>query len=219
MKGTSVADRDGALRELVNAILAGDTATVCRLLAASPELARASFHTGASRQDAKTYFLVQVARYVYAGDTAMHFAAAGYKPEIVRELIAAGANVRAKNRFGDEPLHAAAVGSPGSHFWNPAAQVAAIECLIEAGADPNAADKREVTPLHKAVRTRCAAAVRALLQHGADPARKNKSGSPPILLAKLNTGRGGTGLPEAKAQQQEIVKLLEESIDDLPADN
>lgn len=206
-----MADDDSALRELVDAIVSGDAATVSQLLAASPQLATASFVTGASRQDAKTHFLSPVARYIYAGDTALHFAAAAYKSETARTLIAAGADVRAKNRFGDEPLHAAAVGSPGSHFWNPAAQVAIIECLIGAGADPNAADKRGVTPLHKAVRTRCAAAVRALLQHGADPARKNKSGSPPILLAKLNTGRGGTGLPEAKAQQQEIVNLLEES--------
>jgi hypothetical protein len=208
MKGTSVADKDEALRELVNAIVASDTATVSRLRSASPELAKASFETGASRQEAKTYFLDPVARYIYAGDTALHFGAAAYKSEMVRELIAAGADVRAKNRFGDEPLHAAAVGSPGSHFWNPTAQVATIECLIEAGADPNSADKRGVTPLHKAVRTRCAAAVRALLEHGADPARTNKNGSTPLLLAKLNTGRGGTGSPEAKAQQQEIFLLL-----------
>jgi hypothetical protein len=33
-----------------------------------------------------------------------------------------------------------------------------------------------------------------------------------MLLAIHNTGRGGTGLPEAKAQQQEIVTLLEQSI-------
>ncbi len=206
-----MADNDDALRELVDAIVTGDPATVSRLLAASPELAAASFVLGASRQDAQAYFLNPVARYIYAGDTALHFAAAGYKPEIVRMLIALGADVRAKDRFGDEPLHAAAAGSPGSGFWNPAAQAATIECLIEAGADPNAADKRGVTPLHKAVRTRCAAAVRALLERGADPGRKNKSGSAPILLARLNTGRGGTGSPEAKAQQQEIIKLLEGS--------
>jgi hypothetical protein len=31
-----------------------------------------------------------------------------------------------------------------------------------------------------------------------------------MLLAVENTGRGGTGSPEAKAQQQEIVRLLEQ---------
>jgi len=30
-----------------------------------------------------------------------------------------------------------------------------------------------------------------------------------MLLAILNSGRGGSGSPEAKAQQREIVRLLE----------
>jgi ankyrin repeat protein len=64
--------------------------------------------------------------------------------------------------------------------------------------------------LHRAVRNRCAAAVRTLLEGGADPKRKNKNGSAPMLLATHNTGRGGTGSPEAKEQQMEIVRLLEE---------
>ncbi len=46
---------------------------------------------------------------------------------------------------------------------------------------------------------RCAAAVRALLERGADPLRKNGNGSTPIDLGSRNTGRGGTGSPEAKA--------------------
>src|SRR5260370_33521066 len=85
-----------------------------------------------------------------------------------------------------------------------------IVCIIKAGADPNAVDKRGVAPLRRAVRTRCATAVRTLLECGADPARKNKSGSTPMLLAIQNTGRGGTGSPKAKSQQQEILRLLEQ---------
>jgi len=54
--------------------------------------------------------------------------------------------------------------------------------------------------------------VRALLELGADPALKNKSGSTPLLLARLNTGRGGTGTEEARLEQQEIVRLLEERV-------
>ncbi len=201
---------DLALRELVTAIVAGDAAGVSRRLAADPALASACFQEGATRQSAKPYFLDEIGRYVYAGDTALHVAAAAYETEIVRTLIAAGANVRAKNRHGDEVLHAAAVGSPGSRAWKPSAQAATIVCLMEAGADPNAANKSGVTPLHRAVRTRCAAAVQALLDCGADPVRRNKNGSTPMLLAVENTGRGGSGSPEAKAQQQEIVRLLEE---------
>jgi len=60
--------------------------------------------------------------------------------------------------------------------------------------------------LHRAVRTRCAAAVRCLLQAGADPTLKNKPGSTPFHLAVQNTGRGGSGAPEAIAAQRQIIE-------------
>jgi ankyrin repeat protein len=84
-----------------------------------------------------------------------------------------------------------------------------IGWLIDAGADPNAVDMDGVTPLHRAVRTRSAAAVGALLAGGADVGRKNGSGSTPLRLARLTTGRSGAGSPDAKAQQQEILRLLD----------
>lgn len=203
---------DRELRELVAAIVAHDSSAVGRLIAASPRLATASFPVGATRAEAKSNFVEAVGRYIYAGDTALHFAAAGYKAEIVRTLIAAGADVRARNRRKDEPLHAAACGNPGSPFWNPAAQAATIVCLVEAGADPNAMNMDGATPLHKAVRTRCALAVRTLLSCGADPRLANKNGSTPMLLAGLTTGRGGSGSVESKEQQQEIVRILGEAL-------
>ena len=46
------------------------------------------------------------------------------------------------------------------------------------------------------------------LEGGADPVRKNKSGSTPMQLATKTTGRSGSSSPEAKAQQEEIVRLL-----------
>jgi ankyrin repeat protein len=61
-------------------------------------------------------------------------------------------------------------------------------------------------------RTRCVAAVKALLEGGADPRRKNKGGSTPMMLAIQNTGRGGSGSCEAKAQRDLIVRLLQEHI-------
>jgi hypothetical protein len=33
-----------------------------------------------------------------------------------------------------------------------------------------------------------------------------------MVLAVHNTGRGGTGSPEAKAQQQEIIRILEQAL-------
>jgi ankyrin repeat protein len=202
-------DADGSsLTALIRAIVGSDDAAVSRLLADAPALASARVAVGATRQAAKPHFLDEIAHYVYAGDTALHIAAAAYRPAIVRTLIAMGAEVGAKNRRGAEPLHYAVDGGPGSPAWNPSAQAETVACLIEGGADPNAVDQGGVTPLHRAVRNRCAAAVRALLAGGADARRKNKSGSTSMQLATQNTGRGGSGSPEAKAQQEEIVRLL-----------
>jgi ankyrin repeat protein len=185
---------------LVRAICAGDAATASRLLEASPGLA-----TERAEDDA---FLEEILHYVYRGDSALHVAAAAYQREIARTLITMGAHVRATNRRSAEPLHYAADGVPGSRSWNPQSQAATIAALIEAGADPNAADKSGVMPLHRAVRTRCAAAVQALIDGGSDPRAKNENGSTPMDLATRNTGRGGVGSPEAKAEQQEILRLL-----------
>jgi ankyrin repeat protein len=192
----------------MHAIAMGDAAAALQLLSLSPWLASAPLEEGATRQAAKPYYLDRIGHYVYAGDTALHVAAAAYQPEMVQKLVGAGAKVRARNRRGAEPLHYAADGAPGSQRWNPEAQAATVACLLAAGADPNARDDSSVTPLHRAVRTRCAAAVGALLAGGADPRRGNKNGSTAIALATRNTGRGGSGSPAAKAQQEEIVRLL-----------
>jgi ankyrin repeat protein len=205
-----MAQVDSAFLDLARAIAAGDETAVLALLAASPQLATVSLARGAARHAARTYFLDPIGHYLYAGQTALHVAAAAYQGEIVRKLVALGADIRAKDRRGSEPLHYAAVGTPGSRTWNPDAQAATIASLIAAGADPNAVNMDDVTPLHRAVRTRCAAAVRALLDGGADPRARNGHGSTPVDLATRTTGRGGSGSPEAKAQQVEIVRLLEQ---------
>lgn len=190
-------------------IASGDTAKVLQTLGSSPSLAVQSVVHGAARGDARDYFLDDISHYVYAGDTALHIAAAGYRIDLLRAFVAAGAAVDARNRRGAEPLHYAADSHPGTQHWNPAAQGAAIAYLIEAGADPNAADGSKVRPLHRAVRTRGAAAVRALLDGGADPSLPNKNGSTARDLATRTTGRGGSGSPDARDQQAEILELLQ----------
>jgi ankyrin repeat protein len=200
---------DSDLMTLMRTIDADDRDKAARLVAASPALARACLASGATRQGATGYFLDRIRKHIYAGDTALHVAVAAYWTDFAQQLVAAGADLRARNRRGAEPLHAAAVGGPGSATWNPRAQEATIAWLIGAGADPNAVDMDGVTPLHRAVRTRCAAAVAALLAGGADAERTNDGGSTPLRLARLTTGRSGSGSPDAKAQQQEIVRLLE----------
>jgi hypothetical protein len=197
-------------KRLVETIVSGDSVTAIRLLDSSPRLARERAAQGATRQAPKQNFFDQILHYMYEGDTALHMAAAAYQPFVVEKLIAVGADVRARNRRGAEPLHYAVDGGPGLATWNPRAQSEIIAILIGAGADPNAVDGSGVAPLHRAVRNRCAGAVRALIHGGADPRAPNKSGSTPMLLATQNTGRGGSGSAEAKAQQQEILRLLEE---------
>jgi hypothetical protein len=101
------------------------------------------------------------------------------------------------------------IGAPGSAHWDPPQQRATILYLIEAGADPDATAAGGVTPLQRAVRNRCSAAVEALLSAGADPRLANDRGSTPSDLARRTTGRGGTGSVQAKAEQAVIIELLD----------
>ncbi len=197
-------------RDVVEAIVSGDSTTAIRLLDASPQLARERAAQGATRQAPKQDFFDQILHYMYEGDTALHMAAAAYQPLVVEKLIAMDVDVRARNRRGAEPLHYAVDGGPGLPAWNPSAQTKIISRLIRAGADPNSVDKSGVAPLHRTVRNRCAAAARALIDSGANPQAPNRSGSTPMLLAIQNTGRSGSGSAEAKAQQEEILRLLKE---------
>jgi hypothetical protein len=202
------ASEDSSLLAVVQAIVRNDEAGAESLLRQSPALARKSIVTGATRQSAADFFFVEIKHYLYSGDTLLHAAAAGYRSRIAHALLQCGADVSARNRRGAEPLHYAADGSPTGHTWDPKAQAEIIALLIEAGANPNALDKSGVAPLHRAVRQRCSSAVDALLKHGAQIRLKNKSGSSPLHLAVQNTGKGGSGSPESKSQQREIIQIL-----------
>ena len=193
---------------LLRAIASRGIEETSRHLDAIPGLAQQAVKIGATRQDSTSYYFKEIEHYVYAGDTALHIAAAAYAREIANMLLEAGSSVSARNRRGAEPLHYAVDGIPDSRTWNPAVQKDIVELLIKAGADPNSADKSGVTPLHRAIRTRCSAVVQTLLANGADLQIKNGSGSTPLHLAVQNTGRGGSGSPASREQQRYIVMLL-----------
>jgi hypothetical protein len=199
---------DGALLALFGAIASRDDLEIARRLDSSRDLASCPIRVGASRQDAETYFLGAIRHYVYGGDTALHIAAAAHQRELAESLVTRGADVRARNRRGAEPIHYAADGSPGAEHWDPVAQRDVVTYLIEAGADPNVLDKSGVAALHRAVRTRCSAAVSALLENGANPLLMNKNGSTPLHLAVQNTGRSDSGSEAAKDEQGRIIALL-----------
>jgi ankyrin repeat protein len=185
-------------------VVYGDVDEVSRRLARNRALASTPAGVGATRREASTFFYADIAHYFYAGDTALHMAAAAFRRPVAELLIRHGADCRAKNRRGAEPLHYAADGNR----WDPAAQAETIAFLVSAGADPNVLDRSGVAPLHRAVRTRSLAAVRALLDGGARSRQPNKSGSTPLHLAVQMTGRGGSGSPLAREQQAGIVRLL-----------
>lgn len=154
-------------------------------------------------------FLPNITHWIYAGDTALHAAAAGYRVEIAQMLLAGGTGILwARNRRGSLPLHYAADGHSESPSWSPGRQVAMVRLLLEAGSPIDTQDKNGATSLHRAVRTRCAEAVKCLLNAGADPAIRNKAGSTPFHLAVQNTGRGGSGSEMARRSQCEIIRAF-----------
>ncbi|HEX3589591.1 MAG TPA: ankyrin repeat domain-containing protein [Pseudonocardiaceae bacterium] len=184
------------LAGLFVAIAAGDRPAV------TPSLATARL----ARPD--EFFLAECQAQLYEGDTALHVAAFAYDAPVAAALVEMRADVRARNRRGGEPLHAAVAGAPGAANWNPDRQRAIVEYLISAGADPDARAVGGVTPLHRAARNRCSVAVAALLGAGADPRLTNDHGSTAADLARWTTGRGGVGSATAKVEQQAILDLL-----------
>ncbi len=190
--------------DFVRQVVTGDVDEVSRRLAARPSLATFSSDVGATRQDPSTFLFSEIAHYLYAGDTALHMAAATFRRPVAELLVAHGADCRARNRRGAEPLHYAA----DANHRDPTAQAEVIEYLLSVGADPDARNGDGVTPLHRAVRTRSLPAVRALLDGGANPRAPNKAGSTPLHLAVQTTGRGGSGSQHARQQQAGIIELL-----------
>ena len=80
--------------------------------------------------------------WIYVGDTPLHLAAAGYRVEIVKLLLAAGADPNAAgNHRHSSPLHYAADGYINGPAWDAQEQVKTIRCLLDAGADINIQDR------------------------------------------------------------------------------
>jgi hypothetical protein len=107
----------------VHAIISGNAGKIASLVAASPALLHEQAAVGATRNGARSYFFEPIAHYMYAGDTALHMAAAGFQYEIVQTLIDQGADCSARNRRGAQPLHYAA----DSRCLEPGHQAATID--------------------------------------------------------------------------------------------
>jgi ankyrin repeat protein len=199
---------DDALLALFRAMASGNDTEVIRRLDAAAALASRAIRVGACRENPDTYSLAAIHHYVYAGDTALHVAAAAHRRDLAESLVSRGANVRARNRRGAEPLHYAADGSPGERSWDRTAQREVIAYLVEADADPEARDKSGVAPGHRAVRTHSSDAVAALIEHSSNPRLMNGSGSTPLHFAVQNTAKSNSGSEVAKEEQRRIITVL-----------
>jgi len=187
---------------LLAAIVDDDLALVTKLLSADPALAVRTI-------DVQRLYDARIFHWIYVGDIALHLAAAGYRVEIARALLAADADPNsALNRRRSTPLHYASDGYIAGPDYNAVQQVETLKLLIGAGADINAHDQNGATPLHRAVRTRCASVVKYLLSAGSNPLSRNRSGSTPFHLAVQNTGRGGSGDEIAKTAQRQIIQTF-----------
>ena len=122
------------MEALLRAILDDDYATVNELVTADSSLV-STLVREARFYDSKIF------HWLYVGDTCLHLAAAGYRVEIARLLLAAGADPNAAtNHRHSSPLHYAADGYIISPAWDPTRQVKIIEEFLRLGARPSIKD-------------------------------------------------------------------------------
>ncbi len=141
-------------------------------------------------------------------NTPLHLAAGDNEnPAVIEALLEAGADPMAEDKWGLTPLFTAkyrgypavikalADGAGGARSvlkWTPLHEAAAInenpaaiEALLQAGADPNVQDKDRNTPLHLAARyNENPAVTEVLLKAGADLAALNNLGLTPLALVE-----------------------------------
>ncbi|GAK70932.1 hypothetical protein RRU01S_14_01550 [Agrobacterium rubi TR3 = NBRC 13261] len=106
----------------------------------------------------------------YAKRTALTFNA--LPDDVARWLVENGADISARDQYGETPLHARA-----GHWQGR------VNILLELGADVNSRDKQDNTPLHKAAAVGNVDTTRALIEHGAIIDATNKRGLTPLAYA------------------------------------
>ena len=110
--------------------------------------------------------------------TPLHVAARRGLEEHVELLISHDADVAARNLEGETPLNAACSGAERASEAGRYLRV--VQRLLEAGADPSKAGKKQHTPLHNACGNCSPRIARQLLQHGACADATNCFGYTPM---------------------------------------
>ena len=120
---------------------------------------------------------------VYQKDQAIHKAAAKNYVDCVRLLIERGANVDARNKYGNTPAHRAC--AQGC--------IDCVSLLIDNGADLNSKNDDGDTLLHYAVRNGREEVIKLLLERGADMDIKNNSDLTPENFSFFNSPKSLRG--------------------------
>ena len=117
------------------------------------------------------------------GTTPIYFAAMGGSLELVKLLVANGAQIPTT---GYTPLHAAA----GGHFVSredvEKRRKALVEFFLAKGVDVNTKGVDQVTPLHRAARVASKEVVELLIEKGAGVNARDKRGYTPLHSAATN---------------------------------
>lgn len=122
-------------------------------------------------------------------NTPLHLAVQGLQLEAAKRLVAAGADVNARNMLGAGALHFVAfAGHPEKD--TRAQRVAMTAFLIESGADVRAADRRGMTPLHVAAVKGRDELLEPLVAAKADIKAKDSGGQSPLHYAAMYNHKG-----------------------------
>ena len=162
---------------------------------------------------------------------ALHLAVSSGNIEAVNTLLGAGIDVTVKSTDGETALHRATeelTYQKGNITYRNSAKI--IQALIDAGANVDARDNKQQTPLHLAYKHANGRAMKKLLEHGADINAQDKYGKTVLALAaeisppktiqwlikrganpNIETNHGRTPLDIAKTsplQEKETVDVL-----------
>jgi uncharacterized protein len=146
------------------------------------------------------------------GTTPLVRAAKAGDAEVVRLLVAKGADPKLGPRGIDAVMAAAGLGTKEEdttgRFKTQADIIASIEPCLKAGADVNAVDSRGQTALHGAAQMGYDQVVKYLAGHGANVSLKDKQGKTALDVAVGNGGGGGGFDGSRKDVHESTAKLL-----------